>query len=317
MKNKASISEVVAGGTMSQIDTSTTTSPSTNKKSISIKKKDLTDPNVQNYLNKAEDADVTIVDEDDNMKTTNDKLTYLSNIKDDKGQISKPFSIGDKRFQVVRVLTPTREKGLGVYALDETDENGENIIYDMKVFEETIANKAKDSQPTAEPEVMGETEEEGEKPSFAGYKHFIVNKKTGKARKFKTIEELAKAQMSEDEQYMGMKSFRKFVDESLFGQSKKRSVSEVEAASPAQPVTTPMGEPTPELQQKAEQLMDLIKERIPESIFKTIVSPLAKREVIASFAELIGVPRNGLNTLLAGIKALSKKTLNQVAENEK
>ncbi len=316
MKNKNKITEdtMTGIGTVGQVSTSTTTAstPSTNKKTISIKKKNLTDPTVQSYISKTKDVNIAIIDEDDNVKSTNDKLTYVSNIRDDQGQISKPFTIGDKRFQMVRALTANKLKTLGVYSLDETDETGENIIYDMKVFEETIANKAKQGGSQEEPHVVDEVEAEEERPSFAGFKHFIVNKKTGKARKFKTIEELAKAQMSEDEQYLGMKGFKKFVDEALFGQSKKRSVTETDSAAPAAvPSSVPLPEPTPELQQKAEILMNLIKRRIPDSIFKTIQTPLAKREVIASFAELVGVPRNGLSQLVAGIKALSKTQANE------
>lgn len=317
MKTKNNISEdTMAGiGTAGQTTTSTSsTTASGGKKVINVNKKDLTDPKVKSYIDNTKDVDVNVIDEDDNMKTTNDKLTYLSNIKDGKGQISKPFTINDKRYQMVRVLTPMKEKGLGVYSLDETDESGENIIYDMKMFEDTIANKAKESVPSnPQPNVMDETTDEN--PNFVGYKHFILNKKTGKARKFKTIEELARASMSEDEQYMGMKSFKKYVDEALFGQGRKRSVNEVEPTvqtSQSTAVTTatsPLGDPNPELQAKTERLMELIKRRIPEAILKTITTPIAKREVIAGFAELVGVPRTGLSQLVAGIKALSKKPI--------
>jgi hypothetical protein len=39
--------------------------------------------------------------------------------------------------------------------------------------------------------------------------------------------------------------------------------------------------------------MDEIKRRIPSNIIDTIKTPVARREVIAAFAEMIGVPRTG------------------------
>jgi len=66
-----------------------------------------------------------------------------------------------------------------------------------------------------------------------------------------------------------------------------------------------------EMNIKAKKLIDLIKKKIPETIIKTIVTPVAQREVIAAFAEMIGVPRNGLNTLIAGLKDLSKTDTEQ------
>jgi len=318
MKKQIKISEdaMTGIGTVGQTSTSTTTASSSpiggaNKKSINIKKKDLTDPTVQNYISKTKDANVNILDESpESDKPT--KLQYLSNVRDAKDGISKPFTIGQKRYQMVRVLTPTNEKSLGVYSLDETDDDGENIIYDAKMFEESIAKKAIAEEGVVEPEApevatLNPDKLEEERPSFAGYRHFIVNNKTGKARKFKTIEELAKAQMGDDEQYMGMRGFKKYVDEALFGQSKKRNVTEVDAvqASTTVPIDNVGGET--ELQAKAQVLMDLIKRRIPDSIIKTIVNPEAKREVIAAFAELIGVPRNQLAALVASVKAIAKQ----------
>jgi hypothetical protein len=313
MKKLSKISEdsMTGIGTIGQTNTSTTTATPTgsaNKKTINVKKKDLTDPTVQNYISKTKDVNVTVLDEEGTLGQVK-KLQYLSNVRDAKDGVSQPFTIGEKRYQMVRVLTPTNEKTIGVYSLDETDEAGENIIYDAKEFETNIAKKAIAEEGVVEPEApematLNPDKVEDENPSFAGYRHFIVNNKTKKARKFKTIEELAQAQMGEGEQYMGVKSFKKYVDEALFGQTKKRSVTEVDA--PTTVATDSTGENDVELQAKAQKLMDIIKRRVPDSIIKTIVTPIAKREVIAAFAELVGVSRNGLAQLVAGIKALAK-----------
>ena len=65
--------------------------------------------------------------------------------------------------------------------------------------------------------------------------------------------------------------------------------------------------------------MDLIQKRIPSNIIQTIkTNKIAQREVIAAFAELIGVPRNGLTGLVQGIKDLAKtgaQPQQQVAES--
>ena len=53
--------------------------------------------------------------------------------------------------------------------------------------------------------------------------------------------------------------------------------------------------------------MDLIGKRVPQNVIKTIKTPVAQREVIAAFAELIGVPRIGLSGLINGLKDISKK----------
>ena len=52
-----------------------------------------------------------------------------------------------------------------------------------------------------------------------------------------------------------------------------------------------------EMSAKAKKLMQMIQTKIPSGIIKTIKTPVAQREVIAAFAEMIGVPRNGLSKL--------------------
>jgi hypothetical protein len=259
---------------------------------------------------KNDDITVDVVQEEESTAPEKIKLSYLSEIKDkESGEISKPFTIGDKRYQMVRAINNKKEKVLGVYSYDEMDELGENVIYDANDFETNVAKKhvqtekLNQEEPKAKPapepkaEPKSEPKADGQN-SFAGFKHFIVNKATGKARKFKTIEELAKASMADEDQYMGIKDFKKFVDEALFGAGKKQ-VKELN--------TTPPSQSDIDMNQKAEKLIQMIKDKIPESIIKTIVAPVAKREVIAAFAELIGVPRNQLATLTAGLKDISKQ----------
>jgi hypothetical protein len=71
-----------------------------------------------------------------------------------------------------------------------------------------------------------------------------------------------------------------------------------------------------EMNIKAKKLMTMISKRIPSAIIDTIKkNKIAQREVIAAFAELIGVPRTGLGNLVSGIKDLAN-TAGQQASPE-
>ena len=321
MKNKNKIKEddVTKGsdgtGDMpSKADTSATTDTGSPSKSISAKPSpegtlyfsgaEMNKTKVKKAIEKAKQdkMDVKIVNESE--MNTPMKLEYLSEIKDfETGEVSKPFTIADKKYQMVRAMTPDRQKVMGVYCIDEVDDEGNNIIHDVKHFEENIAKKAIQETGVVEPDgpematLMGL--EEKKENSFAGHKHFIVNEKTGKARKFKSIEELAKAKMGEDEKYMGIREFKKFVDEALFGANKRHSMTEVDDVTG--------NESDVEMNAKAQKLMKIIGKRVPSTVIDTIkTNKVAQREVIAAFAELIGVPRNGLSALITGIKDIAK-----------
>lgn len=311
MKKKSNIVEMdgTAGGTSSSSvgSTSTTTataskptSSTTGKKHPTVYTKKIDLKNTMKNLGGVE-ADVVV-------------LEYLSEVKDaESGEISQPFTIAGKKYQMVRAITPKKEKIMGVYSFDEMNEDGSNKIYNVEDFERNIAKKELMETGVQEPEgpeaATLNPVEEKENPSFAGYKHFIVNQKTGKARKFKSIEELAKAQMGEGEKYMGIREFKKFVDESLFGAGKRQSMTEVDDVSGS--------ESDEEMNIKAKKLMDVIAKRVPAGVIKTIKTPIAQREVIAAFAEMIGVPRNGLNKLISGLKDIAKGGTNKPQPIEK
>ena len=70
-------------------------------------------------------------------------IKYLSNVKDSKtGEVSKPFNVGGKNYQMIRGMKPNKEVVMAVYCHDEMDETGNNIIHPMEYFEENIAKKA-------------------------------------------------------------------------------------------------------------------------------------------------------------------------------
>jgi hypothetical protein len=215
-------------------------------------------------------------------------------------------------------MTPDNQKVLGVYSHDEPETEDGPVVYDMKTFEDTIAGPAKGQQeqpaqqevpaenPTDAPvpvtqdagHGMEEAEDKGQanvSPEFGqdfkayqGFKHFIVNRKKGKARKFKGVSDLAKASMTEDEQYMGIKEFKKYLDEVLFG--KKGMMKE----------DTPVD---PTIVASSQKLMGLIQQKIPKEVITNIKNnQVAQAQVIIDFAQLIGVPSSQLQKITIGIR---------------
>ena len=255
------------------------------------------DPKVP--VNITGDKPMTTVSEIDDVIQPQDKapIKYLSNVKDhESGQIAQPFNIADKKYQMVRGITPEKNIVLGVYCFDDMDDEGNNMIYHVDEFENKIAKPMLEMEKlTTESEVKTS---EPESLNLGEYKHFIVNEKTGKFKKFKTIPELASTTMLEDERYMGLQEFKKFFENRVFGAPKRKELSEVGLTGQ---------ETDDEMTIKAQKLMALIQKRIPATIIESIkTNKVAQREVIAAFAEMIGVPRNGLSGLVQGIKDLAK-----------
>jgi hypothetical protein len=279
------------------------------KTTVTLKKQDLANPTIQKSIQGlGQNVNVTVVDE---MIEPQDAATikYLSNVKDpESGQIAQPFNISDKKYQMVRGVTPNKNIVLGVYCFDELNEDGSNMIYPVDEFENKIA------KPMLEMEKLtteGENKSsESESLNLGEFKHFVVNERNGKFKKFKTIPELAATTMLEDERYMGLQEFKKFFENRVFGAPRRKELSEVGLTGQ---------ETEEEMTIKAQKLMGLIQKRIPSNIIDSLkTNKIAQREVIAAFAELIGVPRNGLTGLVQGIKDLAKTNTQPqqaVAEN--
>jgi len=269
------------------------------------------DGNIPTMEDLAEDNSVL---EPEALITPQDKTTikYLSNVKDSKtGEISQPFTIGAQKYQMVRG-TCDNQIVMAVFAHDETDELGENIIYSIDEFEKNIALPMLETMGLRGQDigmVGDEPMTDVKDDTYEGYKHYLVNKETNEVRKFKTIEEMLSSDKLDTEEYMGVGKFKKHMNEKLFG-SKKRNIE------PLNEVTPTGEESDEEMNIKAKKLMDMIGKRIPNNIIKTITTPVAQREVIAAFAELIGVPRNGLNKLIMGLKVLAKQETTPVAESK-
>jgi hypothetical protein len=222
-------------------------------------------------------------------------IKYLSNVKDaNTGKVSQPFDIEGKKYQMVRGIDPSKQIVMAVFCHDDMNDAGENMIHSIEEFESRIA------KPMLEKETIPTTKESDDSDTYEGFKHYLVNKQTNEVRKFKTIEEMLSCNKKEDEFYMNTPNFKKYMNERLFGSSKRKMdvLNEV----------TPTGEETDEeMNIKAKKLMDMIVKRIPSNVIDTIKTPIAQREVISAFAEMIGVPRNGLSNLISGLKDISKE----------
>jgi len=226
MKNKNKIHETMFG------DTNTD-----GKTNINVKSKDL--PRVANDLKKlGDEVNVNVVEEENDVLepesviSPKDSATikYLSNVKDvNTGKVSQPFTIGTQKYQMVRGLDTTNQIVMAVFSHDETDNNGENIIYPVDVFEESIV------RPMMEKEISNKqpVEENGfdyataEREYFdredlinylnlsdlEGYKHFFVNINTGKVvGKFKNYKEMMRSglKLGPEEDYMGVRQLKAF-----------------------------------------------------------------------------------------------------------
>jgi hypothetical protein len=305
---------------LKEYDTSLTTSSTSSTSgggsgaNLTVSAKDL--PKVGPSLSKMKGVNVKVVGEEaEAVIEPQDQATikYLSNVKDDKGKTSQPFNIGDKQYQMVRGITPEKQVVLGVYCFDDLNESGENIIHPVDHFEKTIAKPMRETMEASiaekkevKPETKPTEQPKGDNPDslrLGDYKHFIVDETTGKFKKFQNIQDLAKYPMSDNEKYMGLSEFKKFFHSKVFGGSQKQGLNEV----------TPTGQETDEdMHAKAKKLMVLISKRIPSVVIDTIKqNKVAQREVIAAFAELIGVPRAGLGNLVTGIKDLAKTSTQQ------
>lgn len=166
--------------------------------------------------------------------TPRDKETikYLSNVIDNKtGKISQPFTIDNKKYQMVRGVKPDKSVIMGVYCFDDFYDNGDNMIHEIDYFEENIAKSLKEKMAApmgADIQPLPPKKTSNESLNLSEFKHFVVNKNTGKFKKFKTNEELAKNIMEESETYMTMKEFKKFFDEKIFGKKRKITKNQLE-----------------------------------------------------------------------------------------
>lgn len=252
-------------------------------------------------------------------------IKYLSNVKDSNtGEISKPFTIGVKNYQMVRGITPSKEVVMGVYCHDDINEAGENMIHPMDFFEKTIAGPMKESgdfdyakaereyhdqqdydaaidaensrkSMVSEPkknEPKKEPDAKQESLKLSEFKHFVIDNKTGKVRKFKRSDELAKANMTETESYMNLAQFKKHVDETLFGRKDKKELSE-DGTIPDKP----------DVKLAIQQMLAKM-----ESYMAKINEPLEKIQFLVDLIKMMELDSSKYPMLIAALKKADKST---------
>jgi hypothetical protein len=252
-----------------------------------------------------------------------DKATiqYLSNVKDaNTGEISQPFNIGDKKYQMVRGVHPTGEIGLAVFCHDDMDDKGENIIHSMEYFEENIAKPMKEQMGMVGQDIQAvpKVKESGfdyaaaereyhDKEAFMDYlnlsdiepiyKHFFVNIKNGEiVAKFKNTKDMVKSgiKLGPDEDYMDIKTLKRF----RFGDYFKGDVNEVDNTAQDD------GTNIPKLQADVKKLATLIKNKFSVYLSK-LDKPIEQAQFLTAMANEIGVPLNKLSTIISSYKDIA------------
>lgn len=237
-------------------------------------------------------------------------IKYLSNVKDDKtGEVSKPFTIGAQKYQMVRGMTADKQIVMAVYCHDEKDEMGNNIIHAVDHFEKTIAmpmlEKEGKSLPIKEDDYGDEERSYNDKEGFIdylnlsdlpGYKHFFVNIRNGKVTaKFKTTKEMIKSgiKLGSDEDYMDAKTLKKF----RFGDYFKSDINEED--------TNTGGVDVKSLQTDVKKLGKLIKDKFSVALSK-LNKPIEQVQFLTAMAAEIGVPLNKLSSLMTSFKDIAQ-----------
>lgn len=305
-----------------------------NKKAINELNMDLqTYKKVSGKLNPQEKASVTITGDRPNTNTSTtsmatmeendaviepqDKATikYLSNVKDSKtGEISQPFTIADKNYQMIRGKASTGEIVMAVYCHDDINENGENLIHSIEDFENNIANPMKErlemggqSINNESDDYVGEEREHHDRENLmdflnladlVGYKHFFVNIKTGDVTsKFRNTKEMIKSgiKLGPDEDYMDIKQLKSF----RFGGYFKNDINE------ETPMDSAEGTNVNKLQSDVKKLTGLIKNKFSVYLAK-LDKPIEQAQFLSSMATEIGVPLNKLSSLINTFKDIAK-----------
>lgn len=241
-------------------------------------------------------------------------IKYLSNVKDAEGNVSKPFNISGKNYQMIRGIKPSKEVVMAVYCHDDIDESGENCIHDINYFEENIAKPAKMQEEQSQPLPIKEIGNEFKsKDAFInylnladvqGFKHFFVNIKTGVIiEKFKKTGEMMKSgkKLGPDEDYMDEKTLKRFRLGTYF---KKEDVNEANPAGTNSDGTDIGGTNVNKLQADVKKLATLIKNKFSIYLSK-LDKPIEQAQFLTAMAAEIGVPLNKLSSIMASYKDIA------------
>ena len=284
--------------------------PQTTQKLAQLQK---ANKNLEVTLSKDKEMGQSISDlfETDGIIEPQDQATikYLSNVKDvNTGEVSQPFTIADKNYQMVRGIYPDGNVDMAVYCLDDMDDLGNNIIHSIEEFEQKVA------LPMKERLELESQKLKSDKDTYEGYKHFFVNKKTNEVKKFKTIEEMLSCNKMEEEEYMPRTKFKRHMTEKLFGRNRINELGMDQAnLEPAQGTNNQdagLADDEDKLSGKAKLLIQKIDSVTAVANAMDSVrddgSDKAKAIVLAALANRIGVPMNKISVIVNTMKSLAK-----------
>ena len=255
-------------------------------------------------------------------------IKYLSNVVDQNtGDISKPFTIADKKYQMVRGQIPSGEVVMGVYCFDDMDDNGVNVIHPMEYFEESIAKPMKeamgmqgsDSQVSEEEFNYAAAEKEYfDKQDFMDYLNltdlgnarlFFINDETGEViASFKNIIDMASSgkKLAPNERLVNRKQLKAI----RFGTKLKENIALSEE--------TVDGIDVGKLKGDVKILINKMVKMFG-NYFAKLNTDVEKSVFLQNIAKIVGVPENKLSSLLSTYKDLAKDEtpVTPVTENKK
>jgi hypothetical protein len=274
-------------------------SPDGKKTDINIVDKNK--PNSATATNSTSPTTTTL--EEDAMVDAQPQLKKLSLLVDiDTGQLSQPFEINGKRYQMVRAIDQNRKVVRGVE--DMTDKN----IYHEEDFDRNIATPARDMEQGPMTSIdppqhqMQEMVKQNDNEAYIdylnlndlkGYKDFFVNPKTGEVvAKFKNARDMIKSgtKLEEDHDYMDTKQLRRL----RFSNSMKSDSEDVSE-------DVDLGK----LQNDVKRLSKLIKDKFMIALEK-INTPIEQSQFLVAMANEIGVPFAKLTSIINSFKDISK-----------
>lgn len=238
-------------------------------------------------------------------------IKYLSNVVDSKtGDISKPFTISDKKYQMVRGKNQSGEVVMGVYCFDDMDSGGENMIHSIEYFEENIAKPMKEAMGRNN---IGEEEfnyaasekEYFDKQDFMEYlnladlgaaKFFFINNETGEViSSFKNLVDMATSgrKLGPEERLVNRKQLKAI----RFGTKLKENINLSEESIEGVDVGQLKGD-----------VKILINKMVKMfgNYFAKLNTDIEKTVFLTNIAKIVGVPENRLSSLLTKYKDIAK-----------
>jgi hypothetical protein len=236
-------------------------------------------------------------------------IKYLSNVVDSNtGEVSKPFTISDKKYQMVRGKIPSGEVVMGVYCFDDMDDNGVNMIHPIEYFEENIAKPMKEAMSkknVAEEEFnyAAAEKEYFDKEDFMEYlnladlgnaKLFFINDETGEViASFKNLVDMATSgrKLGPNERLVNRKQLKAI----RFGTKLKENISLYEED----------GVDVPKLKGDVKILINKMV-KMYGNYFAKLNTDIEKTVFLTNIAKIVGVPENKLSSLLTKYKDIAK-----------